>query len=455
MENSVKVSGPENKMGTMPIPKLILNMSLPMMFSMFILALYNIVDSIFVSRINEDALTAVSLAFPVQNLMTSFTVGTGVGVNALLSRRLGEKNQEEVNKSATHGLFLSAVTSVVFIILGFFFLPVYIRTQTDNPQILEYGLQYMRIVVYLSPIMFCGIMLDRLLQSTGRTVYTMWSQIAAACTNMILDPLFIFGIGFFPELGVAGAAVATILGQLVGLIVSLVFNVKKNPDVRLSFRKFRPEGKIIGEIYKVGIPSILLSSITSVTTYFMNIIIGSFTSTAIAVYGIYFKLNSFIFMPVFGLNGGTVPILAYNYGAKNKKRIKEAIRVSLLMAIGIMLVGTAIFELIPGTLLKLFAASDVMLQIGKPAIRIISTSFIGAAIAITYSSVFQAFGKAIWSMLISFARQVIVFVPVAYFFSLTGNINLVWLCFPIAEIMSVSLAFIYMSKLNRTVLKNL
>lgn len=442
-------------MGTMPVPKLIINMSLPMMFSMLILALYNIVDSIFVSMINEDALTAVSLAFPIQNLMTSFSVGTGVGVNALLSRRLGEKNQTEVNKTADHAIFLSICTAIVFIILGYFTLPVYLKSQTNNQAIVEYGLDYLRIVVYCCPFMFVGIMMDKLLQSTGRTIYTMWSQIAAAVTNIIFDPLFIFGIGFFPELGVKGAAVATILGQFVGLIVSSLCNVKKNVDIKFSIKGFKPEGKIVKEIYKVGIPSILLSSITSVTTYFMNLILGAFTSTAIAVYGIYFKLNSFIFMPVFGLNGGIVPIIAYNYGAKNKPRIYQTIKVSLIMACAILLFGTFIFEVFPVPLLKLFSASDSMLEIGIPALRIIATSFIGAAIAISFSSVFQAFGKATWSMIISFARQVFVFVPVAYLFSKTGNLNLVWLCFPIAEVMSVSLAVYYTIKLKKTVLNTL
>ncbi len=449
------VTGTENKMGTMPVPKLIINMSLPMMFSMFILALYNIVDSIFVSMINEDALTAVSLAFPIQNLMTSFSVGTGVGVNALLSRRLGEKNQEEANKTATHAIFLAFCTSVVFIVLGIFFISIYLTSQTTNQAIIEYGLDYLHIVVYCCPVMFIGIMLDRLLQSTGRTVCTMWSQIAAAVTNTIFDPLFIFGIGFFPKLGVKGAAVATIMGQTVGLCVSAFFNIKKNVDIKFNFKRFRPEGKIIGEIYRVGVPSILLSSITSVCTYFMNLILGAFTSTAIAVYGVYFKLNSFVFMPVFGLNGGTVPILAYNFGAKNKPRIYQTIKVSLMMACVIMGVGTVIFEIFPAALLKLFSASDSMLEIGVPAMRIIASSFIGAAFAISFSSVFQAFGKATWSMIISFARQVFVFLPVAYLFSKTGNLNLVWLCFPIAEVMSISLAIYYMIKLNKTVIKPL
>lgn len=445
----------ENKMGIMPIPKLILNMSLPMMFSMFILALYNIVDSIFVSKINEDALTAVSLAFPIQNLMTAFSVGTGIGVNALLSRRLGEKKQNEANKTAMNSLFLALCTSCVFVILGLLFIPIYLKTQTSNQQIIDYGIEYLTIVVYLCPIMFVGFMLDKLLQSTGRTVYTMWSQISAALTNIIFDPLFIFGIGFFPALGVKGAAIATVLGQAVGLIVSLILNLKKNTEIQFQLKNILPDFKIITQIYKIGIPSILLNTVTSFTTFFMNLILGSFTSTAIAVYGIYFKLNSFVFMPVFGLNGGTVPILAYNFGAKNRDRIKETIKTSTLMALTILTIGTIIFELFPIFLLKFFSASDSMLQIGVPAIRIIATSFVGAAIAISFSSIFQAFGKALWSMFISFARQIFVFIPTAYLFSRTGNINLVWLCFPISEIVSVLFAVLFMKRLYKTIIQNI
>lgn len=453
MNNEVEVKG--NKMGTMPIPKLILNMSLPMMFSMLILALYNIVDSIFVSKINENALTAVSLAFPVQNLMTSFAVGTGVGVNALLSRRLGEKKFEEVNKTAVHAVFLAVCTSVVFIVLGYFFLMPYLSSQSSDAEIVDFGLQYLHIIVYTCTIMFVCFMMDRLLQSTGLTVYTMWSQITGAVTNIILDPLLIFGIGPFPVMGVRGAALATILGQFMSLVVSFTANIKKNKEIHFKFKGFRPEAVIIGQIYKVGVPSILLSSITSVTTYFINLILGAFTSTAIAVYGVYFKLNSFIFMPVFGLNNGIVPILAYNYGAKDKKRIMECIKVGTGIAVVLMLIGTVIFEIFPAQLLMMFSASDSMLSIGVPAMRIIATSFAGAAIAISFSSVFQAFGKATWSMIISFARQVIVFLPVAYLFSLTGNINLVWLCFPIAEVMSISLAVYYMFSLNKKVIREL
>lgn len=444
-----------NKMGTMPVAKLILNMSLPMMFSMLVLALYNIVDSMFVSRINEDALTAVSLAFPIQNLITSFGVGTGVGVNALLSRRLGEKNLEDVNKTAMNGVFLSLCTGAVFIVLGFFFISTYLYTQTDNSLIIEYGLQYLHVAVYSCPIILLSMMMEKILQSTGRTLYSMLSQMSGAIINIIFDPILIFGIGPFPEMGVMGAAIATMMGQFVSLCVGIFANLKKNPDVKLQLKYITPNGKIIAEIYKVGVPSILLSSITSVTTYFINLIIGAFSSTAIAVYGVYFKLNSFIFMPVFGLNSGVVPIVAYNFGAKDKDRIMKAIKYSLYMAAGIMFFGTLIFILLPGTLLKIFSASDSMMEIGIPAMRIISLSFIGAAISISFSSVFQALGKAFYSMLMSFIRQLIVLLPSAYLLSLSGNINLIWFCFPIAEVAAVGVSVGYMISIYNKMLKNL
>lgn len=444
-----------NKMGTMPVGKLILNMSLPIMFSMLILALYNIVDSIFVAMINEEAFTALSLAFPIQNLITSFSVGTSIGVNAVLSRRLGEQNQEAVNKSAVNGLFLAVCTAVVFCILGYFLITPYLQSQASNPVIVEYGIEYMHIVVFCSVIPLLGIMSDKLLQSTGRTFYTMITQISAAVTNIILDPIMIFGLGPVPEMGVYGAAIATVIGQIVGLVLSLFFNVKKNPDVQIKIKGFRPDLKIIGEIYKIGIPSIILSSITSVTAYFLNLILGAFTSTAIAVYGSFIKLNSFVFMPVFGLNGGIVPIVAYNYGARNKERIQKAIKIGITMALVIMIAGVAVFELIPGILLKLFSASDSMLEIGKPALRIIAPSFIGAAIAICLSSVFQAFGKAMYSMTISLIRQLAVLLPAAYLLSLAGNLNLVWFSFLIAEVASISFSLFYLARINRKIISKL
>lgn len=445
----------ENKMGTMPIMKLIINMSLPMMFSMFVMALYNIVDSIFVAKINEDALTAVSLAFPVQNLMISFAVGTGVGVNSLLSRRLGQGNQADVNKTAMNAVFLALCNFVVFFVAGLTLIKPYLASQGVSGEIIAYGEEYLHVVLFLSFAMFLSITFDRLLQSTGHTIYTMYSQLSGAVFNVIFDPLLIFGIGPFPKMGIRGAALATVFGQILGLFVSVFFNLKKNRDIQFKLKNIIPEPRIIGEIYKVGVPSILLSSITSFTTYFINIVLGKFSSTAIAVYGVYFKLNSFIFMPVFGLNNGIVPIIAYNYGARRKQRITSTIRNALILAIGIMLLGTAIFELFPAQLLALFEASPNMLQIGVPAMRIIACSFAGAAVAITLSSVFQAFGSAVYSMIATFVRQLVVLLPVTYLLSLAGNINDIWWAYLIAEVASVAACLFFMRRIYKNKIENL
>ncbi len=439
----------ENKMGTMPVFKLILNMSLPMMFSMFIQAMYNIVDSYFVAKISENAITAVSLAFPVQNLMISFAVGTSVGVNALLSMRLGQKNQDEVNKAGMNGIFLALATYVLFAVLGIFFLKSYFYSQIDIQEIRDYGLTYMNIVLFMGFGCFSSIMFEKLLQSTGKATLSMWSQLIGAITNIILDPMMIMGIGPFPAMGIAGAAWATVIGQILAAIVSISLNIKYNNEIQFRWKSFRPDLKVIVAIYKVGIPSIVLSSIASVTTTLINMILGAFSSTAIAVYGLYFKLNSFIFMPVFGLNSGIVPIIAYNYGAQNYKRLTSSIKLGLAIAFVIMVVGMLIFMIIPGPLLSLFEASDEMLSIGIPAMRIIASSFCGAAIAIVLGSVFQALSSAMLSMIVSVCRQVLVLTPAAYLLSLTGNINNIWFCFPIAEVVSVGLSLIFYRKIYR------
>ena len=442
-------------MGTMSISKLIVNISLPMVFSMLVQALYNVVDSIFVARIDEAALTAVSLAFPIQNLMIAFAVGTAVGANALLATRLGQKNRAEVNKAAMNGLFLAFCTFITFFVLGLFVLHPYMATQTKDTAIIKYGMEYLNIVVLGSFALFEVVMLDRILQGTGRTVYTMISQICGALTNIILDPLLIFGIAFFPRMGMVGAALATVIGQVVSMFVSLYFNLAKNPDVSLSLKGFKPELHIIKQIYSVGVPTILLNAISSITTYLMDLILGTFSMTVIAVYGAYFKLNSFIFLPLFGLNNGLVPIIAYNYGAEKPERIKKAISLGLIYSCSIMALGTLLFELIPGPLLSLFNASEEMLEVGIPALRIIAPSFMGAAGVITLSSVFQAFGTAHYSMIASFMRQLVVLLPVAYAMSKTGNLFNVWLAFPIAEIASLTAALLFMHKLKRTKLNAL
>ena len=442
----------ENKMGTMPVLKLIFNMSLPIMFSMLVMALYNIVDSIFVGKISVDALTAVSLAFPVQNLMVSFAVGTAVGVNALLSLRLGQKNQRDVNKTAMNGVFLSVVTWIVFAVAGTLISSSYLKSQTDNLSVIHLGEQYLEIILILGFGQFIGGMFDRLLQSTGRTFLSMISQLIGAVFNIIFDPILIFGLGPFPELGIRGAALATVLGQILGCLVSFILNISKNHDIQFKFSNILPNKKIIAQIYRVAVPAILMSSITSVVTYFLNLIFKGIENggdNAITVYGIYFKLNSFIFMPVFGLNNGIVPIIAYNYGAEHKKRILKTIKYSLLVAFCIMFFGVIIFESFPDVLFRMFTDNEVIIQMGKGALRKIAPSFFGAAIAITLSAIFQAFSAAFFSLLVSFLRQIVVFLPAAYFLGKTGDVNNVWWCFIIAEFMSVLVSVSCMRNIYR------
>lgn len=442
----------ENKMGTMPVLKLIFNMSLPIMFSMLVMALYNIVDSIFVGKISVDALTAVSLAFPVQNLMVSFAVGTAVGVNALLSLRLGQKNQHDVNKTAMNGVFLSVVTWIVFAVAGTLISSSYLKSQTDNSSVIHLGEQYLEIILILGFGQFIGGMFDRLLQSTGRTFLSMISQLIGAVFNIIFDPILIFGLGPFPKMGIRGAALATVLGQILGCTVSIILNISKNHDIQFKISNILPNKKIIAQIYRVAVPAILMSSITSVVTYFLNLIFKGIENggdNAITVYGIYFKLNSFIFMPVFGLNNGIVPIIAYNYGAEHKKRILKTIKYSLLVAFCIMFFGVIIFESFPDVLFRMFTDNEVIIQMGKGALRKIAPSFFGAAIAITLSAIFQAFSAAFFSLLVSFLRQIVVFLPAAYFLGKTGDVNNVWWCFIIAEFMSVLVSVSCMRNIYR------
>ena len=449
------VAPAENKMGTMSVGRLLVQISLPMMISMLVQALYNIVDSIFVAQISENALTAVSLAFPIQNLMISTAVGTGVGVNALLSRRLGEQNEKGVTDSALNGIFLYAVTMIVFAALGLFLPRWYFESQTNNPEIIEYGVQYLSICMIVSFGLYGAILFERLLQSTGRTVLSMISQLAGAITNIIFDPLLIFGLLGFPKLGIAGAAWATVFGQIVGFVISFTLNLTKNKEIKFTVKGFRPNGRTIADIYKVGVPSILLGSIGSLLTYLINLILGAFTMTAVAVYGVYFKLQSFIFMPVFGLNNGIVPIVAYNYGAKRKDRIMRSIKLCAIAAVMIMVAGLLIFELFPCQLLAMFNASDEMYAIGVPALRRIAIHFPVAAVCITLISVFQALGKGLMSMIVSFVRQVIVLLPAAYLLSLTGDVNNIWWSFIIAEGASLVASLIGMKVTYDKELKNL
>lgn len=446
---------PENKMGTMPVNSLLISMSLPMVISMLVQALYNVVDSIFVSRISENALTAVSLAFPIQSLMIAIGAGTGVGVNALLSRSLGEKDYKKVNASAMNGIFLALISFIVFMILGFTIVTPFYQGQTSDAEIIKYGIEYLTIICTCSFGIYTQFIFERLLQSTGKTFYTMLTQGTGAIINIILDPILIFGLLGAPKMGVAGAAVATVIGQIVAGILAIIINLTKNDEVKLQIKGFKPSLHTIGQIYAVGIPSIIMQSIGSIMVYGMNKILMAFSSTATAVFGVYFKLQSFIFMPVFGLNNGMVPIIAYNYGAQKKSRLIKTLKLSILYSVLIMAVGVVIFQLFPDRLFMLFDASEHMLSMGIPALRIISIHFILAGFCIICSSSFQALGNGIYSMIISICRQLVVLLPAAYLLSRLGNVNFVWWAFPIAEGMSLLLNVLFLININKKILSKM
>lgn len=429
---------PENKMGYLPIPRLLISVSLPMMISMTVLSLYNVVDSIFVGMLSENALAGVSLAFPIQILIIAVGGGTGVGVNAILSRSLGERNFERANKVAMNGLLLALFSSLLFIIIGLTCVKPFFASQTANadPEIYRYGVQYLTMICVFSVAVFSQTMLERLLQSTGKTIYTMITQAGGAIINIILDPFFIFGIGFFPRLEVLGAAVATIIGQCCAAGLALFFNLKFNTEINFQWKNLRPDWKLIGSVYRIGVPSIVMSSVGSVMNYGMNLILMSFSSTAAVVFGVYYKLQSIIFMPIFGLNGGVVPIVAYNYGAGKRSRIFGTIKLSVLVAECLMAVGVILFMFFPEPLLRMFSASDQMVAMGVPALRIISTHFLIAGYCIIIGSVFQAMGSAGYSLIVSVMRQLVVLLPAAFILAKTFGLSAVWWSFPIAEIMS-------------------
>lgn len=450
-----KAQPAENKMGVMPVAPLLFGMALPMMASMLVQALYNVVDSIFVARLSEDALTAVSLAFPLQNLMIAVGAGIGVGMNAHLSRKLGEKKTEEANNIARNGILINGIAYLLFLAIGLFAVKAFLQGQTKDPTILKYGVDYLTIISCMSFGLFMQMCFERLLQSTGKTFYSMITQGAGAIINIILDPIMIFGMFGFPKLGTAGAALATVTGQIIAAILAIFFNLKINKEIKISVRRILPDPAIVKQILMVGIPSILMMAIGSLMTFGMNKILMGFSSTAVAVFGAYFKLQSFIFMPIFGLNNGMIPIIAYNYGAKKKERIVKTIRFSIIAAVCIMMVGLCIFQFLPNVLLGFFDASEQMLAIGVPALRIISISFIFAGYSVITSSVFQAFGNGIWSLIISFMRQLVVLLPVAYLMSMTGNVNMVWFSFPIAEIMSVCLCTFFLIRTNQKIIAKL
>ena len=447
-----------NKLGTMPISKLIWNMSLPIIVSMLVQALYNIVDSVFVSRICEQALTAVSLAFPAQNLMIGLATGTAVGVNALMGRALGAGEHERANHIATNGVFLAGVGFAICAILAAFFARMFFSAQTSIHYIVDNGTTYLRICCCASLGLFTEIMFERLLQSTGRSILSMYTQGLGAIVNIILDPICIFVL----NMGVAGAAVATVIGQFCGCALALYFNLKKNHDIRLHFKGFRPHWKIIGQIYAIGLPSVVMVAIGSVMTFCMNKILIAYHSakeTAATAFGIYFKLNSFIFMPIFGLNNGVVSIIAYNYGAQHRRRMTETIKRSTIYASCIMLLGMSIFLSIPGTLLKIFDATDTLLAVGVPALRIISLSFCMAGASIALTSAFQALGKSLYSMIISIIRQLVFLVPLAYILARygagIGNNDLVWWSYPIAEIAALTVSLLFFRHMYKTLIAKL
>ena len=446
----------ENKMGVMPIKKLVISMSLPMMVSMLVQALYNVVDSIFVSQVCEDALTAVSLAFPAQNLMIGVATGTGVGINALLSRSLGARDFDKVNKIASNGVVLTFFSGFIFLLFGLFGTKLFFSTQVsaDSP-IYGYGVDYLSVVCAASVGLFGQVTMERLMQATGKTTLAMVTQLTGAITNIILDPMLILGIGPFPRLEAKGAAIATIIGQFLAFFVGIILNSKLNKEVRLSFKGFRPDFRIISDIYKIGVPSILMVAIGSFMTFCLNKILLGFSTTAAAVFGVYFKLQSFVFMPIFGLNNGVIPIVAFNYGARDRKRITSTLKFSCVIAVSIMAFGTLMMWIMPETMLRLFDASEDMMSIGVPALRIISTHFVLAGASIILGASFQALGKSHFSTIVSFCRQIIVLLPAAYFLSKTGVLNNVWFAFPVAEVMSLVVSLICFRYVYKTLIVKL
>lgn len=444
----------DNKMGHAPMFSLILSMSIPAMFSMLIQALYNIVDSIFVAKLGEGALTAVSLAFPVQTLIIAVAVGTGVGINSLVSRRLGEKRQEEANSAATHGIILGLLSGVLFAILGVLFTRTFFEAFTDNAAIIDMGYQYTIVVTVLSFGSFVQINVEKCLQATGNMIYPMIFQLVGAITNIILDPIMIFGLFGFPKMGVFGAALATVIGQILAMLLSLYVILKKSHLVHVTFKKFKFNFKIVKDIYAVGLPSMIMQSIGSVLVVGLNSILIAFSEAAVSVLGVYYKLQSFVFMPVFGLTQGVMPIMGYNYGAKNKERLLSALKIGIILAIIIMTLGMIVFMSIPDKLLMLFNASDEMLELGTKALRTISLCFVPAALGIMFSTLFQALGQGRKSLYMSVLRQLVIILPSAYLLSKIG-LNYVWYAFPIAEVFSFGVSILFFSIIYRKTIKSL
>lgn len=444
---------PQNKMGTMPVGKLLISMSLPAMFSMLIQALYNVVDSIYVAQIGEDALTAVSLAFPVQNFLIAVSVGTCIGLNSLISRRLGERREHEASLAATHGVLIALVEWVGFLIFGLFFCRIFFQAFTDNPTVIQMGIDYTSIVTIFSFGCFVEITLEKNLQATGNMIYPMLFQLTGAITNIILDPIFIFGWFGLPAMGVKGAAIATVGGQILSMFFAIYIIVRKEHAVQIHFKGFRFSGQIVKDIFAVGFPSIIMQSISSVMIMVLNNILIVFSQAAVAVLGVYFKLQSFIFMPVFGLGHGSMPIMGYNFGARNKKRLVHTLKLSSTISLCIMIVGLLIFQFGAKYLLMMFNASEEMMEIGVSALRTISLCFPAAALGISFSNFFQAIGEGKNSLLISVLRQLFILLPAAWLISRIGTLNQVWLAFPIAEVFALIVSILllkltYKSKIH-------
>lgn len=441
----------ENKMGVMPVGKLLLTMSAPLVASMLFQAFYNIVDSMFVARLGQDAMNSVSLAFPVQNMEIAFSAGTGVGINAFLSRSLGAKDYDRVNRITNTGIFLYIVTALVFAAIGLLGAEAYYRFQTENEAIIRYGTAYVRIITGMSFALFAQMCSERLLQATGRTNLAMIPQITGAIINMVLDPILIFGLLGFPRMEVAGAAAATIIGQSIAAVIGFILNVRWNPEIRIAGKLIRFDRKISAGIYKVGVPSIIVQLGGSIMNFFLNKILIGFSEAATAALGAYYKIQSFIFMPVIGMNNALVPILSYNLGASRRDRVRQSARVAVLSAMGIMLIGTLLFELIPQTLLGLFTPSEELLRVGTTAFHIIAIHFVAAAFSIVSGSINQALGKPFYSLITALGRSLFFLLPSAYLLSLTGVLDNVWYSFLIGEVASIVLCVFFLRKAYKDV----
>lgn len=446
---------PTNKMGTEPVLKLIITMSLPAMFSMLVQGMYNIVDSMFVARVGNDAFTAISLALPIQMLMIAFSVGTGIGLNSLISRRLGAGKQEDADNAATHGIFLGLVTGLTFAIIGLIAIKPFFGMFTSDEAIYTMGCQYGFVVTFFSMGSFLEVYTEKIIQSTGNMLYPMVMQLIGAITNLILDPIMIFGLFGFPKLGVRGAAIATVTGQIIAMIFGLYILFNRNHGVNIHFKNFRPKLDIIKEIYKVGFPSIVMQSISSFLITALNGILINFSASAVNVLGIYYKVQSFIFMPLFGLCQGLMPIMGYNFGARNKKRLLDALKYGLTIAIAIMSLGTAVFMIFPSQLLAIFNANEEVLALGIPALRIVSLCFIGASVGIILSNTYQSVGNGLYSLIVSILRQAVIILPFAFIMSKFWGVTAVWMSFPVSEYIATSVSIVLMVRVYRTKIKDL